>query len=148
RAMEASCAEIDAEAPAKRIQVDLGTRKAAPRQIDGVESALLCNRWIAQARQLCIEESQIELGVVDDQDVVADEGQEIIDDIRKKGLVRQKFRSEAMHPRGLFRHVSFGVDIVLPRPARRHVVDQLLTADLVDPMPLVGIVTRRILCYT
>ena len=73
----------------------------------------------------------------------ADECDEVIDDFREQRLVLEEFDREAVDREGLGRHVALGIEIAVERLPARNAVDELHTADLDQPMALVGIKACR-----
>jgi len=112
--------------------------KTLPRNGQRVDGALEDERRAARALQLGIEEGHVERGVVDDELIVADEGEELVDDLGKFRLVAQEFRRQTMNTEGAFRHVALGIDVTVEEIPGRHMVEDFETAELDQPVALIG----------
>ena len=89
-----------------------------------------------QARQLRIQESQIEFGIVNHQRIRADKAQQLIDDGREQRLAGEEFRSDPVDRERILRHVALGIDIAVKFSPGRDVVHQLDAGNLDDAMTL------------
>ena len=139
--MQRAAAIVDAVAPAQRVEAGLGAGKTAARQGQRVDRPGFRQRGDTEAREFRVEEPHVEVRIVDDQRRVADEGQEIVGDGGEHRLVGEKIVGQPMHRERLLRHRAFRIDVELPlavRPVADDVVDQLDTADLDDPVALIG----------
>ncbi len=130
--------EIDGEAAAERVEARRRARKALARQHHGVDEGDL-ERRLAAARELRVDELEIELGVVDHQGIAGDEGQELLGDRREERLALQHLGGDAVDRDGLRRDVALGIDGVVEDAAGGHVIDELDAGDLDQPMPRIGI---------
>ncbi len=76
RSMPAALGEVDLETAAEGVEAGRRAGKAPAGKLQGVD--MRCGEgWPSGALQLGFEEFEIELGIVDDERVAADEGQEL-----------------------------------------------------------------------
>ena len=94
------------------------------------------------ASEFMLEKAQIEWRIVDDELGAFDIAQKGIGDFGKTRLVGEKGVGDAMHRRRTGIDLAIRLDVLMKVIAREPTVDQLDTADLDDPMPLLGIETR------
>lgn len=134
---------VDLEPAAQRVEVGLGAGKPSPCDGHRVDRALPRQRREAEPPDLGIHEPHVEVGVMDDEGVVADEFQEIAHHFGEYRMAGQEFGRQAMNGEGLGRHVALGIDVSVEVTAGRQMVDQLDTADLDDAMTGRRIEARR-----
>ncbi len=106
RAVQAARREIDAEALAQLVERIARPGEPALGDVDRVDCARGRDRRAAVAVQLGIEEFEVEARIVDDQRRVADELQELLDDMGEERLVGKEGVGDA-------------VDCAAPLPACR-----------------------------
>src|SRR5881227_3708166 len=111
----------------------------APRQQQGIDETIAPKQRLAAALEFGIEEGQVECGVVNDQRRIAEELDELLDDLREARLLLEKLGRQAVHRKGLGRHVALGIDVTVEGRAGGNAVEQLDAADLDQPMTLVRI---------
>ena len=104
----------------------------ATRQHQRVDEALLAERLAPAARQLGVDEGDVEAGVVRDQAGLADELEKLGRDRREERLIPEEGVVEAMHLHGIDRVRPLGIEVAVEAPPGRDVVDQLDAADLDD----------------
>ena len=92
------------------------------------------NEMYSQAAQFGIDELEVELGVMNHQGRIADEGDEILDHLGEAWLVGQELAAEAMDLESLLGHVALRVQIGLVLVPGRHPVVQLEAGDLDQPV--------------
>ena len=126
--------EIDLEALAQGIEAGPGAGKFLAGDQHGIDRAGVVDRVAAGARQLGIDEFQVERGVVDDQRRVADEIQKSVGDVGEPVLAGEEIVRQAVDREGVLRHVAFRIEINVKFPAGRQVVLQFDGADLDDPV--------------
>ena len=102
---------------------------------DGV---LFDARRRGQARQLGVEESDVERRVVDDQLGIAYELDEVVGQIGKTRLVGQKLVGNAVNGHGAVFNVSIGVDVDVKAAPGLTPLDHLQGTDLDNAVPLLG----------
>ncbi len=88
----------------------------------------------ADALELRIEEPEIERRIVRDQLVVAEEFQQLVDDLGEARPAGEVCQREAVNARGVFRNVALGVDQSVEMPSGRQVVQQFQRGHLDDPV--------------
>src|SRR5687767_14986945 len=103
---------------------------AAARQRQRVDDAAARKRRTADALQLGVDEAQIERAVVGDERRVADELQELVDNLRKPGLVLQELVAEAVHGEGFGVHLAVRAQVAVKLTAGGNAVDDLDAAQL------------------
>jgi hypothetical protein len=103
----------------------------------------LRDRGAAAAIELRIDEARVEARIVDDERRIADEGEQVVDDIGEQRLVGEEFGREAVHPEGLLGHVALRIDVTVKRLPGRNRVEQLDAADLNQPIAAQGIEAGR-----
>src|SRR6185312_10782407 len=128
-------AEIDAEAPAERVKAELRAGKAALRQQQRVLD-LAGQRGAAQPLELGTEKFQVEFGIMDDQAVAADEGEQLVDYRGERRMLRQELGGEAVHFFRFGRDVALRIDIAMEGAPGRQMVEQLDAGDLDDAVSL------------
>ena len=101
----------------------------AARQRQRVDHPLDEERRPAQRRQLGVEEAQVEFGVVDDQPVVADEGEKLVDHRGEHRLVGERSGRMAMDPVGVVGDVALRIDQHMKDRAGGDLIDDLYGAD-------------------
>jgi hypothetical protein len=137
-----AAAGVDAIAGAEIIQA-IGTGgMLAPRQDECIDEALASDRNLSRAFELGIQKAEIESGVVGNESAVADELQQFLSDLREPRFVVEEIGGQAVHRKGLGRHVSFRVDIAVEVFPARHFIDELDTAYLDQPVSLDRIKSR------
>ena len=139
RSMLGATGMVDPVACAQVIKSIGPCRMPAARQQERVHQALPRNQQLAGSLQLRIEEAEIERSVVGDQRGVADERQQVLDDLGKRRLVRQKICRKAVDRPSLFRHVAFRIEVAVKALSARNAVYQLDAADLHQPMSQEGV---------
>jgi hypothetical protein len=130
--------QVDREPPTQRIEAGRRTGKAAARHRQRVDKRT-GKRRAAQPRQLGIDEGKVELGVMDDQPVIADERRQLVDDRRERLLGFQELGGEPVHQQRLRRHVALWIDVAVKAPSGGHVVHQFETGDLDDAVSVVRV---------
>src|SRR5258708_7122990 len=135
RAVPGARGEIDAEAPAQRIEARLRAGIAAFRQQQGILD-IADQRGAVQALELGVEEFQVELGIVDDQSIAADEGEQLVGDSGEGRMRGEELGGEAMHLFRLRRYVALRIDIAMEDAPGRQVVEELDAGQLDDAVPL------------
>ena len=138
RAVLGAGGEIDAEAPAQRVEAELRAGKAAFGQQQRILD-IAGERRAVEALELGGEEFQVELGIVDDQPVAADEFQHLVDNRREGRMLREEFGGEAVHLFRLGRDVALGIDVAMEGAPGRQVIEQLDAGDFDD-----AVAVRRI----
>ena len=68
-----------------------------------------------------------------------DEFQELVDHLVKQRLAGEELGRQAMHVKGLRRHVALGIDVAVKGLPGRHAVEDLDAADLDQPVAAQGI---------
>ena len=116
----------------------------AARQRERIRHAVDGDRFAPEAREFRVEETHVELGVVDDETRVADESEKIVDDRRKDRLVPQRRRRMAVDAKSVLGHLALGIDERVKHPAGRVLMDDLDPADLDDAMARGGIEAGRL----
>src|ERR1700716_222888 len=115
----------------------------AARQQQRIDETLARDQRLAGAIELGIEEAEVEHCVVRDQRRIGDERDEVIDDFCEQRLVLEELDRETVDREGLGRHVALGIEIAMERLPARDAGGEPPTADLDQPMALVGIKARR-----
>ena len=87
RAVLGAARIVDAVARAQIVEPVGPGRMLAPRQQQRIDQPLARDQRALDALELGIEKAVIEAGIVDDQRRVADEGQEVVDDVGEARLV-------------------------------------------------------------
>ncbi len=124
----------DVEAFADRIQRRRGPGPVRTRQRDGVDEAFLGECGTPKPFQFRVEESAVELSVVGDDRILAEEIHQRVDNVRIREplLVAKKVVGEPGDPDGRFAERFFRIDVDLKFAAGLDVVDQLYTSDFDD----------------
>src|SRR5690606_22932245 len=130
---------VHAQSPAQRVERVALARIALAGQFQRVEHPGAVADpavMVAQARQLVVEEADVERGVVDHQLGAVDEGEELVGDRGEPGLVGEEIEGQA----GDFLRTGFelalGMDVLVVRAASGPAFDQLHAADLDDAVAL------------
>ena len=130
---------VDAEAAAQRIQAGRRAGELTPGKRDGIDCPVVGKAYVADLAELGIEESQVELGVVDYQHRIAQEGEHVLGDLGEFRLLRQELTGQPVHLEGIGRHLALRIDIGLKTFARGDVVDQLQASDFNDAVARLGV---------
>src|SRR5262249_26407730 len=75
---------------------------------------------------------------------IADECNQLLDDLDEERLVLEKISREAMDCDYLGRHVALRINVAMKALPGRDAIDELDAADLHDPMPLERVESRRL----
>src|SRR5690606_26242773 len=124
-----------AQALAQRVQGIALSREALPRQLQRIlDRAQLAQRAeaAAQARELGIEEAQVEGGVVDDQFGAVDESEELLGHVGEFRLAGEELAGQAGDLLRARLEIAFRIQVALPGAPRGPALDQLDAADLDD----------------
>ena len=140
-AVPGACRVVDSEAAAQCVQVCRRAGELATREADGVDRARLRQGLSFDPAELGIEEPEIELGVVDDQHRIAEEGEQVVHHRAEQRLVREELIGQTMDLERAGRHLPLGIDVSVVRRAGRDVVDQLDAADLDDTVAALRVET-------
>ena len=130
---------VDGKAPAQVVELVRSGRIAPPRQHQRIDQALARDRGLFAALELGIDEAEVEHRIVRDQWGVADEGEKLLAHVGEQRLVLEELGRQAVHLERAVRHLAFGVEVVVEAIAGRKPVHQLDTADLDQPVALVGV---------
>jgi hypothetical protein len=114
----------------------------AAREQQGIDETISGDQRLAAALELGVEEGEIERRVMDDERRIANELEQLLGHLGKARLVLEEIGRQAVHRKGLGRHVTLGIDVAMERQPGGYAVEQLDAADLDHPMPLKGIETR------
>ena len=76
---------------------------------------------------------------MDDEGRIADESEEIVDDLGEDRFIGEEFVGKAVDHRGFARHIAFGIKIDMERVAGGNVIDKLDAADFGDAMAGQGV---------
>jgi hypothetical protein len=87
-------------------------------------------------RQFVVDKSYIEGRIVNDQFGTRDEMQKILHNVRKAGLVRQKFIGDPMHLHGTLIDGTIRLQVLVKAVPGVPPVEQFHATDLDDPVPL------------
>src|SRR5262249_43680186 len=101
------------------------------------------HQHFSRALELGIEEGEIEQRVMRNKRRVADERDQVLDDLGEKRLVLEKLARQAVDGDGLGRHVALGIDVAMKGLSARNAIDELDAAELHQSMALEGIKPRR-----
>ena len=101
----------------------------AARQRERVDDPLGGYRRAPERRQLGVEEPHVEFGVVDDEAILADEGEEVVDHRGEDRLVGERSGRMAVDAERLLRHFAFGIDQGVKDDAGGDLVDDFHGAD-------------------
>ncbi|KIU01436.1 hypothetical protein QU38_01640, partial [Staphylococcus aureus] len=96
RAVQRALGEVDAVAGAERVKRMLGAGMLDAGDRQRVDHAAQVDDRPAVARQLAIEEAEVEIGVVRDHRAVADEFQHVLDHVREQRLVGEEHVRQAV----------------------------------------------------
>ena len=138
RAMLGAARIVDAIARAQIVEPVRPRRVLAAGQQQRIDQPFARDRRPLHALELGNQEAVIEAGIVDHQRRVADENQEIVDDVGKARLVLQERRRQPVDGEGFRRHLALRVEIAVEGRAGRDPVEQLDAAELDQAMALVG----------
>src|SRR5262245_49747151 len=75
---------------------------------------------------------------------VADERDQLVDDLGEERLVLEELARQAMDGDGLGRDVALGIEVAMKTLPARYAIDELDAADLHQSVPLEGIKPRRL----
>src|SRR5580704_18184838 len=125
--------QVDLETPAQSVEARRRSGKPHPRQPESIDKGA-ADRIPLQEGQFSVQKREVELGVVNNQPVRANESQQLVCDRGKGRLVRQKLCGDAMDRESFFGHVAFGIDVTVKFPAGRDVIEKLDAGDLDDAM--------------
>ncbi len=84
--------------------------------------------------ELGIDETQIELGIMCDEDRITDESEKFLGDLGKLRLSDQRLCRNSVNPERLVRHVALGIEIEVKCLSGRNRIQNFNTADLDDAM--------------
>ncbi len=112
---------------------------APPRELQRAGHALHGDLGRGNARELGIEEADVEGRVVDDECVARDEAQEVRGHIGKQRLVFEEVRRQPVHGDRFHRHVALRIDEAVELAPRGDAVQELDAADLDQAVAAVGI---------
>ena len=134
--------QIDRKAAAQRVEARRRARKAAARDDQRIDKRA-GQRRPSEARQLGIDEGEVEFGVVDDQPVTSDKRRQLVGEVGEGKLVGQEFRRQTVHRQGIGRDVAVGIDIAVEFSPGRHMVHQLDAGDLDDAVSVIRVEPGR-----
>src|SRR5690606_18463515 len=97
-------------------------------------TAAAAKRSLAQARQLRVDEADVERGVVDDDLRAVAEGKELVDDVGEARLVAQVLERHAVHLRGGGIDLALRVEVEVQVALREPPADHFHAGDLDDPV--------------
>jgi len=140
-AVQVSSLDRNVEALAYGVEGRRRTRPVLAGEQQRVDEALLRKDRAPQKLKFGVEEDAIELGVVRDDRILAEEFHQPVDHVRVRELRlgAQHFVGDPGDAHGCFADRAAGVDVDLEFAARGQVVDQLDAADLYDTIALFGI---------
>src|SRR6516162_11535913 len=75
---------------------------------------------------------------------VADERDQVLDDLGEERLVLEELARQAVDGDGLGRDVALGIEVAMKTLPARYAIDELDAADLHQSVPLEGIKPRRL----
>ena len=127
---------VDVETPAQRIEIVLRAWKAPPRDVERVDGACHRQGRTADPRQLGIDESHVEICIVNDQRILADKLQELIRLVGEFRFAAEKLGREAVNLLRPVRHVAFGIEIGMKEFPGRHMVEELDATKLDQTMAI------------
>ena len=134
--------KVDVEAPAQGIEARWGTWKAPPRQRQRVDKP--GSDWLAFcACQFCIEKSQVEFSIMNDQRVRTDERKKFIHNGWKQRLLSEELSGQAMNGKSVCRDVALGIDVAVKPPPGWNMVNEFDASDLDNAMAFAWIETGR-----
>ena len=137
--MQVASGVIDPVALAERIEVVALAGVQLARKREGIEHAakIAERRMLArQARDLGVQEADIEGGVVDHELGARHEVHELRGDLGEARLAREALAAEAVHRERARVDVAVGVQVAVEMPAGELAVDDLDAADLDDAVPV------------
>lgn len=137
---------VDAVAIAQHVQVIALAREEIPRHRQGIRDAADIRRLEVQTElaELIVHEAHVKGGVVGDELGAANELDEIVRYLAKRGLVRQEGIRDAVHGDSLGVHQPIRLDVDVEMVAGEFAVDHLHTADLDDAVPKIDRAARGV----
>ena len=108
RAVMDAVRAVDAEARAERVEIVLGAGMALLRDRQSVDHPRHADMRSPAARELAIEEAEVEGRVMRHQRRVGDELDQLVNQLREQRLGAQEVAAQSMNPRRLLGHVALG----------------------------------------
>ena len=136
---------VDRIAPAQGIEAVAlaGMHLARERQaVENPANRADARRTLAGPRQLGVEESHVEGGVVNDELRIAHEIEELGANLREPGLLCELLAAESVHLERALVDVAFRIQVAMERAAGQPAIEQLHAADLDDAVILLHFETR------
>ena len=141
-AVQRALGAVDLEALAERIETGPRAGIALPGQGKGVDHPPPLQHHLADLAQLVVEEADVEIGVVDDQRIVADEVQEVLGDGTEERLVGQEGVVQAVDSDRLRIDRPLRIDVAMIVAPGRQQIGQLQAADLDQPVAVADLQAR------
>src|SRR6516164_1594510 len=97
----------------------------APREGERVDDAVEAERRVTRARELGVEEADVEARIMDDEGCVSHEAQKRFHMLGEAGLIGEEEVGKAMYLFGFRRHGALWIDVNVKTAVRRKAIEEL-----------------------